>query len=313
MRRAVAPYLALVVLGIGWGLTQPLAKIAVGGGYRPFGLIFWQVALGALLLAVILRLRGLRWPRGRREWALSAAVGFSGTVLPNTASYAATAHLPAGVMSIVISMVPMLAFPIAMGFGQDRFSLTRLAGLVCGLVGVALIALPEGSLPDAGMAAWLPVALIAPAFYGLEANIVGRWGTLGPGPMQLLFGALFVATLATLPLAALSGQWITLAPPWHAPEQAIVLLAAINALVYTGYVALVGRAGPVFAAQVAYLVTAAGVLWAMLLLGEGYSLWVWAAFAAMLVGLALVRPRDAAAQNDACAAQPICDPAKVQT
>jgi drug/metabolite transporter (DMT)-like permease len=39
-------------------------------------------------------------------------------------------------------------------------------------------------------------------------------------------------------------------------------------VVYAGYVWLVGRAGAVFAAQVAYLVTLFGVFWAMLILGE---------------------------------------------
>jgi drug/metabolite transporter (DMT)-like permease len=53
----------------------------------------------------------------------------------------------------------------------------------------------------------------------------------------------------------------------------------------------VGRAGPVFAAQVSYLVTLFGVTWAMLFLGEGYSALVLAALALMLAGLALVQPR----------------------
>ena len=35
----------LVLLGIGWGVTQPLAKIAVSDGYRHFGLVFWQLAI----------------------------------------------------------------------------------------------------------------------------------------------------------------------------------------------------------------------------------------------------------------------------
>jgi len=51
----------------------------------------------------------------------------------------------------------------------------------------------------------------------------------------------------------------------------------------------------VFSSQVAYLVTGWGVLWSMLLLGEWYSIWVWMAFALMLVGITLVRPRDSRA------------------
>jgi drug/metabolite transporter (DMT)-like permease len=48
----------------------------------------------------------------------------------------------------------------------------------------------------------------------------------------------------------------------------------------------------VFASQCSYIVTAAGLLWAMLLLGERFSPWVWAAVAVMLFGLSLVQPRN---------------------
>jgi hypothetical protein len=40
----------------------------VSEGYRHFGIIFWQFALGALLLAAINRARGRRLPMGRRTW-----------------------------------------------------------------------------------------------------------------------------------------------------------------------------------------------------------------------------------------------------
>jgi arginyl-tRNA--protein-N-Asp/Glu arginylyltransferase len=49
-----------------------------------------------------------------------------------------------------------------------------------------------------------------------------------------------------------------------------------HALAYSAYVWMVGRAGAVFAAQVSYLVTAFGIFWAWVILGETYSGWVWA-------------------------------------
>lgn len=36
-RNLILPFLALLLAGAGWGLTQPLAKIAVSEGYRQFG------------------------------------------------------------------------------------------------------------------------------------------------------------------------------------------------------------------------------------------------------------------------------------
>ena len=42
-----------------------------------------------------------------------------------------------------------------------------------------------------------------------------------------------------------------------------------------------------------YLVTGFGVIWAIVLLGERYSGWVWGAMALMFAGLFLVQPRRA--------------------
>ncbi|MFY8146248.1 MAG: EamA/RhaT family transporter, partial [Rhodobacter sp.] len=65
----------------------------------------------------------------------------------------------------------------------------------------------------------------------------------------------------------------------------------IHAFMYAGYVWLARTAGAVFATQTSYVVTAAGVGWAMLLLDERFSPLVWVAGAVMLLGLALVQPR----------------------
>jgi drug/metabolite transporter (DMT)-like permease len=281
----------LLLLGIGWGSTQSLGKLAVSSGHQHFGLIFWQLVIGAVLLGAV---NGLR----RRSFAITAAglrfavvIALIGTLIPNSTFYMSVAHLPGGVMSILISTIPLLSFPLALLLGMDRFSARRLLGLCFGLVGVALIALPQSSLPSPEMVAWLPVAMIGPLFYALEGNIVAKWGTAGLDAVQAMFWASLVGALMALPLTLLSGHWINPLPPYGVPELALIASSCVHALVYAAYVWLAARAGAVFAAQTAYFVTGSGVLWAMLLLGERFSGWVWAALAVMLVGLFLVQPR----------------------
>jgi drug/metabolite transporter (DMT)-like permease len=282
---------ALVLIGAAWGLGQPFAKIAVSEGYRHFGIIFWQFVLGGLLLFAINRVRRQGLPMGARHVALYTIIALIGTLLPNSASYTAAIHLPAGILSIVLSLVPMMAFPVALALGMDRFSVLRFTGLMLGLVAILMIALPDTSLPDPAMVWWLPVALIAPAFYAVEGNFVARFGTEGLDAVQVLLGASLVGAFIALPLAAMTGQFISPLPPWGAPDLAVVGSSVTHALAYAGYVWVLGRAGAVFAAQVSYLVTAFGILWAWVLLGETYSGWVWAAIALMFTGLFLVQPR----------------------
>jgi drug/metabolite transporter (DMT)-like permease len=290
-RERLGYVLVLILCGAGWGLGQPMSKIAVSEGYRHFGIIFWQFAIGAALLAAMNVARGGRLPVAPRHLALYTIIALIGTLLPNSASYTAAIHLPSGILSIVLSLIPMLAFPIALAWGLDRFSARRLLGLCLGLSAILLIAIPGSSLPDPAMALWLPVALIAPLFYAVEGNFVARYGTEGLDALQVLLGASVVGMILALPLAAMTGQFISPLPPWGAPDLAILVSSVAHALVYTAYVWLVTRAGSVFAAQVSYLVTGFGILWAKLILGETYAPTVWAALVLMLAGLALVQPR----------------------
>lgn len=281
----------LVLMGAGWGITQPLAKIAVSTGYQPFGLIFWQLVITAFVLGLVLLRQGGGLTITAGTLRVFAMIAVIGTILPNSASYQAVVHLQSGLMSVLLSIIPMLAFPVALALGNDSFSMKRLVGLAVGLCGVSLIVLPDASLPDPALVGWVFVALVAPLCYACEGNLVARFGLAGLTPVQALFGASALGAVAAAPLALGTGQWINPFVPYGAAEWAHVASSLLHAMVYTTYVWLVSRAGPIFAAQVSYLVTGFGVVWAIILLGEGYSTYIWAALALMFVGMALVQPR----------------------
>jgi drug/metabolite transporter (DMT)-like permease len=284
--------LVLILMGAGWGSTQSLGKVAVSTGHQYLGLIFWQLVIGALVLGGVLLLQGKGAPLNRGTLGFAVLIAFIGTIIPNSTFYYSVAHLPAGVMSILISTVPLMAFPIALALGTDRFSLMRLAGLLCGLVGVILIAAPAGALPEAGMAGYLPLAMVAPLFYAFESNYVARFGTAGMDAVQAMFLASATGAVIVLPLALGSGQFIDPTLPWGRAEWALVASSVIHCFAYASYIWLASKAGAVFASQTSYIVTGMGVIWALLLLGERFSPFVWAALAVMMAGLTLVRPRE---------------------
>lgn len=286
----------LVAMGLGWGSTQPLGKIAVSTGHKQFGLIFWQLVVGVVLLGTILIVRRRGIPLTKATLGFALLIVLIGTIIPNSAFYYSVAHLPSGIMSILISTVPLMAFPVALMLGMDRFSMSRLVGLGCGLMGVALIAVPSASLPDGAMAAYLPIAMLGPLFYAFEGNYVARFGTAGMDAVQAMCLASCVGVVIMLPVAIGSGQWIDLSQPWGRAEVALMLGSVVHNLCYCAYVWLAARAGAVFAAQTSYIVTGTGVIWAMLLLGERFSPWVWAALGIMMLGLFLVQPRGVAAK-----------------
>jgi drug/metabolite transporter (DMT)-like permease len=87
-------------------------------------------------------------------------------------------HLPSGILSILLSLVPIFAFPIALALGMDRFSAAALLGCCWGWRRAADRA-ARGEPARPGMVWWLPLALVAPLFYAIEGNFVARFGTAG--------------------------------------------------------------------------------------------------------------------------------------
>lgn len=281
----------LVLLGIGWGATQPLSKIAVQGGAGHFALIFWQACIASVFLGAVLMIRPRPLPLTPATLRFALIVACLGTVIPGYTFYRSIAHLPAGIMSLIIAAVPMLAMPMAVALGRDRLTPTRLAGLLLGLSGVALIALPGSSLPDPSMILWLPLALVGPLCYAVEANYVALRNDLEADAIQAMFLASVFAAILSLPLVLGSGQWINPLENWTYHNNAFVLSSVLNAALYATYVWLASRAGAVFASQSSYVITGAGMIWAMVLLGERFSPWVYAALAVLMCGLFLVTPR----------------------
>lgn len=281
----------LVLMGAGWGVTQPLTKIAVSTGYGHFGLIFWQLLLGAAVMSGICILRRTGLPLHAGALRAYLVIALVGTVFPDTIAYQTAVHLPAGIMALLLSVIPMSAFVIALLLGNDRFALRRLFGLLFGLVGVLIIVTPSVDLGQPVPAGWAALYLVVALFYGFEGNYVARWGVAGLDPFQLMLGASLTGLLVVTPLMLANGQ--TILPEWPMPlsQQALVASSVIHVLIYASYVWLVARAGAVFAVQVSYMVTGFGLFWAWLILEEPVSALVFVALAVMFAGMYLVQPR----------------------
>ncbi len=283
-------WLALVVIGIGWGITGPLAKLAVSTGNHPIGVTFWNTVIGTVVLTAVLLASGRRLPLGRRHLVFFLICGFLGTALPNSLSYTAYQHLPIGIISIVIALVPMATLLLALPLGIERPDFRRLTGLGLGAVAVGLIVAPEASLPEPGQAAWVALPVIVSLAYAGENVYIAAARPAGVDALTILCGLFWGALILLTPVLLASGAWfdITRLGP---PEQAVFAITALHMGAYFGFIWLIGQAGPVFAAQVAYVVTGSGVILGMIVYAERHSPWIWAALALMFAGLALVKPK----------------------
>lgn len=290
-------YLILLVIGAAWGLSAPMIKIATAAGHGVTMIVFWQALIAAIVLGLVLavtgRLKGMGWRS--RDLGLYAAVGLFGMVLPSLASYSATRHLPSGIISICISLVPVFALPLALALRTERFEARRLLGVIAGAAAMALLIGPEASLPDPAQWIWVPVAALAPLCYALEGAVVFAARDRGIGPFQMLWAGYLVSLVAAFALLMIDGAPVVPEDLLDPSVLAFVFAGLLGIGAYAGYLWLLRQTGTVFGAQVSYTVTGMGVAWAMLILDERYSSWVWSALGLLFIGLFLVQPRPASA------------------
>ena len=281
---------ALLLIGIGWGSTQVFSKIIVNAGHHPVGISITGTAIGAVVLIVLLLARGQKLPLSRTHLIFYAICGLTGTALPHVLGYTAMQELPVGVVTIVIAVVPITTYLAAMLLRMEPLHPLRMLGLICGTIAVMLLVVPDASLPRPDQAIWIALPVLASLCYTIENIYISRAQPGDIDPMQTMCGLFCAGTILLIPATLWSGEVMALGH-FDLAEISLILMTLLHVGAYGGFVWLIGRAGPVFAAQVAYVVTLTGVLLGMLIFGEQNSAWVWLSMMLMMAGLALVQPR----------------------
>ena len=282
--------LILLIVGVSWGLTAPLSKIAVSTGHHYLGLLIWQIIIMILSLGLIQIFRKKKLPLNLNCFWRYVLVALLGTILPNSIMYKAYFHLQSGIMSILVSIVPMIAFLLVLVLQMEKFEIRRFLGVLFGIFAIILIVFPKLDLGYIGEVSWILLALLSPLCYAIEGVWINKIGIAKLDPIEIILGASILGFFILMPIVALNGYWITPYRVWGPAEFAITSSSLIHSIIYVSYIWLIGKAGVIFASQVSYIYTASGIGFSIILLGEGYSLFVWAAVILMLMGLMMVRP-----------------------
>ena len=111
----------LIVMGSTWGLSFSLARVAATGGAHPLGIAFWECSIAGLLLVCLIVGRRIPVRVSSRDIRLHLTTGLVGMVIPGAAFFYAAAHVPAGVLSITIGMVPIVTFVASAFIRLEKF------------------------------------------------------------------------------------------------------------------------------------------------------------------------------------------------
>ena len=285
------PWSFLLIMGTAWGLSFSLGKIAVENGAKPFGVAQFQVMFAGIVLLFVNVIRGKSTQNMRDKLGFIFCIAMLGAAIPSVLFYYAAPHVPAGVLSITVALIPLMTYGFSIPLKLETFSVVRAVGLVFGVIAICLIALPENSLPDPATLPWIFIACISALCYAIENIILGFKSALTVGPMRLAMGMNLIAAVTLLPITILTDSYFSPSLPLKTVDYAVIGLGLITVVAYTMFVLSVALFGSVFSSQVGYIVTLTGVFWGMIIFGESPSVWIWLSLCAMIVGLALVTPR----------------------
>ncbi len=256
----------LLLLGMIWGSSFIFQRITVpvlGVGITAAG----RVLLGALVIQLLRRslAQPLLW---RARWKDYLIVGALTAGVPLLLFAAAARQLPAGYSAVLNSTVPMFTVLLLWTTQQQRPSSSKLAGVLAGVLGVAVLA--RFGVVEMNIDTMLAfgAGLGASALYAIGA-IESRRRFASNEPMAIAAGTQTAAALILLPMlfSSVPTQW-----PALTPIIALLVLGLLcTGVAYALYFRLLRDVGSERATTVTFLVPVFAQLWGSLFLGESLA------------------------------------------
>jgi drug/metabolite transporter (DMT)-like permease len=275
--------------------------------------------VGAALMLLPLVWWHRQGPLLRTHWRPLMGAALLSTVLPFLGLGQAARSLPAGLLSILNATTPLWGALVGWYWSGEALSRRRVAGLMLGFVGVALLAADKGNLSADSLGA-IGLALCATLMYAIGVHynkhhlqglppVAVSAGTLGLSGLMLAGPALWFGPL--MQPASLPGEGQHLAGAlgaWGALPSSVWLAMAALAIPCTGFAyllfyRLVERIGPSRSLSVTFLIPVFGMLWGALLLGERVSPVMLASTAVIVLGTLLSNRGEAGKATKERAAQ----------
>jgi drug/metabolite transporter (DMT)-like permease len=256
---------------------------------EPFTFLLIRLAIASALLAVIAAAIRAPWPATPAAWRHAAVAGLllHGGYLGGV-FYAIDRGVPAGVAAVLVSLQPVLTSALVPRLLGDVVGRREWAGLLLGLIGVALVVVP-GSL--GGGAGALPVAGVAACLVALAATTAGTLYQKRHGESVPLLSGTAVQYLAcTVAFGLLAPLTETMDVRWTGEVVGalawLVLALSVGAILLL--LTLLRRGSAVRVSSLFYLVPPATALEAYVLLGERLGAAELAGMLLAVCGVALV-------------------------
>ncbi|MGL4729487.1 MAG: DMT family transporter [Bosea sp. (in: a-proteobacteria)] len=280
----------LIALSVLWGGSFLFAKVAVSE-LPPFTVVWLRVMLAALALHLVLRLVGLSMNVGWERWRQFFTMGFLNNMVPFSLIFWGQTQIGAGLASILNATTPLFTVLVAHVLTRDeRASGLRLAGVIAGFAGVAMMMGPD-ALAGASANLWAQIACLGAAVSYAFAGVYGR-RFKGLPPLVTATGQVSASTLMMLPVVLIHDRiWALPMPSAPVVVSVIALALASTALAYILFFNILKRAGATNLSLVTLLIPVSAIMLGWSILGEALLPRHFLGMAGIALGLALIDGR----------------------
>src|SRR3954447_6229102 len=260
----------LVVLSVLWGGSFFFNGAALRE-LPPLTLVLLRVALGAAILLPLLRIQGIRFPKGVRGWKPFVAIGLLNNVIPFSLIVVGQTFIPSGLASILNATTPLFTVIVMAAAGEEALQMRRLAGVALGLVGVIILR-GWGVEATTGQRLGILLCLGGALSYGFAALAARRLlkdaAPLGTAAFQLMASTVMMTIVA----GAMEQPW-RLSMPGVMTWLAVLGLAGLStALAYIVFFQILRRSGATNVMLVTLVIPVTAILLGWLVLDEPISM-----------------------------------------
>lgn len=286
-------WLAMACLSVLWGGSFFFVAVAVGA-LPPLTIVAARVLIAAVTLWAVIAVTGQTMPRSGESWRAFFGMGLLNNAIPFTLIVWAQAQIPSGLASVLNATTPLFGVVVAHWLTADeKLTPARLAGVLCGMAGVAVMIGPAALAGLGGDKLLAQLAVLGAALSYAFSGVFGRrFRQLGITPVQSAAGQLTASSLMLLPLALLIDRpWLLQAPSTGALAAVLGLALLSTALAYLIFFRLLASAGATNLLLVTFLIPVSAILLGVALLGETIEPRQIAGMALIAAGLAAIDGR----------------------
>jgi drug/metabolite transporter (DMT)-like permease len=284
-------WLLFGLLGFFWGSSYLFIRIGVDAGLPPLTLVTLRLAIGFLLLASVVIVAREPLPRDLRTYGHLVVIAVLSVALPFSLISWAEQSVASSLAAVINGAIPLVVIVIAAVMLPDEpFTAPRVAGLLVGFVGVAiLVGLDPGVLSGTSL---LPaLALLGSTTSYAAGGVWARRFLQGLRPMvTAVFEVGFALVIAAI-AATLLGGGIRLPTRTDAIFAVIWLGLLGSGLAFLIFFRLLGRWGATRTSLVAYLMPVVGLTLGAVVLHEPVDARLVFGTALVIAGIALVNRR----------------------